>query len=67
MIYNCQKILFDGEGSWVFCNDFARNVVTFGVGNSSLSHTDKWKHNFLVLGEGSTDDINGSTGAAERK
>ena len=66
-MYNCQEIVFDGESSWAFCNDFARNVVTFGVSNSTSSHTDKRKHNFLVLGEGSTDDINGSTGAAERK
>ena len=30
----------DGEGSWSFDNDFARNVVIFGVDHSSLSHTD---------------------------
>ena len=26
---------FDGTGSWSFGNDFARNVVIFGVDNSS--------------------------------
>ena len=41
-------------------NDFARNVVTFGVDNSSSSHFDNHKNNFLILSEGSTSDINGS-------
>ena len=29
--YNGWEIVFDGEGSWSFGNDFARNVVIFGV------------------------------------
>ena len=33
-------LAFDGEGSWNFGNDFARNVGIFGVDNSSSSHTD---------------------------
>ena len=28
------------ENSWIFRNGFARNVVIFGVDNSSLFHTD---------------------------
>ena len=32
-----------------------------------MSHTIDWKNNFLVLGEGPTDSINESTGAAEKK
>ena len=28
-IYNGREIVFDGEASWSFCKDFARNVVTF--------------------------------------
>ena len=28
-IYNGRGIVFDGEASWSFRNDFARNVVTF--------------------------------------
>ena len=36
---NGQGIAFDGEGSWSFDNDYARNVVIFGVDNSSSSHT----------------------------
>ena len=35
----------------IFCNDFARNVIIFGIDNSSSSHADNQKNNFLVLGE----------------
>ena len=37
---NGQGIAFDGKGSWSFGNDFARNVINFGVDNSSSYHTD---------------------------
>ena len=46
-----EDIAFDGEGSWSFSNDFTRNVVIFGVDNSSSSSTDNRKNNYLVLGE----------------
>ena len=36
--YNGWEIAFYGEGSWRFGNDFARNVVIFGVDNSSSSN-----------------------------
>ena len=49
--YNGRGIAFDGEGSWSFGKEFARNVIIFGVDNSSSSHTDNQKKNFLVLGE----------------
>ena len=65
--YTGYGIVFDGGGSWSFGNDFVRNVIIFGVDNSSSSHTDNHKNNFLVLGEGTTYDINGSFGAAEKK
>ena len=35
---NGPVIAFDGEGSWSFDNDFARNVVIFGVNHISLSY-----------------------------
>ena len=57
-------IAFDGKGSWSF-NVFARNVIIFGVGNSSSSHTEYLKNIFLILGEGDTFGINGSFGAPE--
>ena len=33
------------------------NFIVFGVYNSSSSHTDNRKNDFLVLGEGPTDYI----------
>ena len=47
-------------------NDFARNVVTFGVDNDLSSHTNNQKNNFLVLREVPTNGINNDTGAAEK-
>ena len=65
--YNGQGIAFDEEGRWNFYNEFVRNVVIFGVDNSSLSRTYNRKNNFLVLGEGLTQGVNGSTDTAEKK
>ena len=61
------RITFDSAGSWSFDNDTARNVIIFGVDNSSSSHADNRKHKFLVLGEGPTFGINGSFGSLENK
>ena len=47
---------------WTFGNDFARNVVIFGVDDSSSSCSDNRKNNFLILG-----DINDSFGSLEKK
>ena len=58
--------MFDWKGSYYFGNDFARNIVAFGIDNSSLSHADNKKNNFLVLDEGPTDGINDNTGAVEK-
>ena len=55
---NCPGTAFDGEASWSFDNDFARNALIFGVDNSSSSHTDNLKNNILVSGERPTDGIN---------
>ena len=43
--YSSYGITFDRAGSWNFDNDFARNVVIFGVNNSSLSRGDNWRIN----------------------
>ena len=56
-VYIGYGIAFNGLGSWSFGNDFARNVIIFGVDNSSSSQADDCKINFLVLGEGSTISI----------
>ena len=66
-IYGGYGTAFNALGSWHFDHDFARNVIIFGVDNSSSSHTDNLKNDFLVLGEGPTDNINGSIGAAQKK
>ena len=50
---------FNEAASWSFGNDSARNVINFGVDNSSSSHIDNDKDNFLILGEGPTYGING--------
>ena len=50
----------------MFGDGSTRNVF-FDVDNSSSSHVDNCKNNFLVLGEGPTDDINGTIGTAEKK
>ena len=39
-------IVFDGKGIWSYDNDCARSVVSFGVDNTSSSHTDNNKINF---------------------
>ena len=58
---------FYGNGEGNFGNDSARNVVSFGVDNSSSSYTDNRQNNFLVSGEGDTFGINRSFGALEKK
>ena len=66
-MYGGYSIAFDGKGEWNFGNGSARNVVIFGVDNSSSSHTDNPKNGFLVLSEWDTFGINGSFGAQEKK
>ena len=66
-IYRGFRIAFDGEGSWNFCNYFVRNVVIFGIDNSSSSHADNRKNNLLVLGKGPIHSINRSFGSPEKK
>ena len=57
-MYSGYGIAFDVVRSWSFDNDFAKSVINFDVDNSSSSHTDNWKKDFLVLGEGPTSSIN---------
>ena len=59
-------IAFERKGTCNFGNDFARNVVIFGFGNSSSSHTDNRKNYFLELGEGTTSGINRSFSSPEK-
>ena len=48
------KIAYVGKGMWSFVNNCARNVIIVGLDNSSFSHADDSKNNFLVLCEGDT-------------
>ena len=66
-IYNGPGTAFDGKDFWSFDNKTARNVIIFGVDNSSSPHIDNPKNNFLVLGEGPTEGINYRVGAADKK
>ena len=59
--YNGRGIAFDGKGSWSFSNGFARNVTIFVVNNTSSSHMDIQKSNFLIVSEGPTEGINVDT------
>ena len=40
--------------NWNFGDYFARNVIIFDIDNTSSSHADNLKNNFLVLGKGPT-------------
>ena len=66
-IYNVEEKAFDREGMQSFGNNFVRSVLIFGVYNSSSSHIDNRKNNFLPLGEGPAGGINKSTGVAKKK
>ena len=57
------EIVFDGGGSWSFGNDSTRNVIIFGIDNSSSSHNNNHKNNFLILGEGPAFGNNGNFGS----
>ena len=64
--WNNRAIAFDRDGFWSFDNRTIRNAAIFSVNNSSASHTDNRKNNFLVLDEGSTYGINDNTGESEK-
>ena len=53
-VYSGYGIRFDSAGEWSFDNDTARNVIIFGVDNSSSSLSEIRKNNFSVIGEGLT-------------
>ena len=65
-VHSRYGIAFDGKVEWSFGKNSARNVIIFGIDNSSSSHIDNLK-NDLILGEGRTTGINGSFGASEKK
>ena len=66
-VYGGYGIAFDEEGSWSLNNDSARNVIILWIDNSSSSHTDNQKNDFLVLGKGPTLGINRNFGPQKKK
>ena len=48
-VYSGCWITFDSAGFWSFDNDTARNVIVFGVDNSSSSHSDNCKNNLILI------------------
>ena len=65
-VYSGYGITFDDAVPWSFDNDYAWDVTIFGVDNSSSSHRDNFKNNFLILGEVSTYGINRSFESPEK-
>ena len=65
-LYSGYRIAFNGTSSWSFCNDFARNLIIFNADNNLLSTTNNVENYFLLLGEGTNDDINDFVGATEK-
>ena len=53
-VYSDYGIAFDGLCSFVFGYNFSKNVIVSGASNSSSSHSDNHKNDFLVLSEGTT-------------
>ena len=66
-VYSSYGWAFGGKDSSNFNDGFAKNVSIFGVDNSSSSHTDNLKNDFLILGKGNTFGNNGCFGASEKK
>ena len=66
-VYSGYGITFDSPGSSSFDNDFAKNVINFGVHDSLSSHSDNCKNNFLILGSGPNYGINGSFESPEKR
>ena len=66
-MYNGCGIAFDGKDAWSFVNEYPWNLLIFGGDNSSSSHAHNHKNKFLVLGEGSSFNINGSFSAPGKK
>ena len=65
-MYSTYARTFSIADSWIFDNDIDRNVINFGVDNSSSSHTDNQKNKFLVLGDAPTFGISGRFGLSDK-
>ena len=61
-VHSGYRITFDSACSWNFDNDTAKNIIVFGIDNSSSSHANNLKNNFLKREEDPNFGINGSFG-----
>ena len=60
-------IEFDRKEKFSIGNGFGRNCIIFGVDMSSSVHVDHKKQDMLILGEGPTQGLDGTTLTAEKK
>ena len=59
---------FDSRGTFLFPSGrFPQNVTIFGVDTTSTVHVDNEKKDILILGEGPTRGLDGTTLTAEKK
>ena len=65
-VYYGYGIAFYEAGSWIFGNEFTKNIVIFDVDNS-LSRHEIHKKSFLVLVQGPTDEFDYNVGKLEKK
>ena len=66
-VYTGYGTVLVGGDSLSFGSDFARNIVIFGVDNTSWSHADNCKNNFLLLSDSPTYDDNDVLGQQRKK
>ena len=64
--YSAYGIRFDKTGTFSIGNGFGRNNIIFGVYMSSSVHVDNNKKDFLILGEGPTQGLDGTKLTAEK-
>ena len=65
--YSGYGIGFDSRGTFLFLSGkFAQNVIVFVVDISSSMHIDNKKKDILILGEGLTQGVEGTTLTAEK-
>ena len=57
---------FDRKGQFSFGNGFGRNVIIFGADMGYFVHVDSNKKDILVLGQGPTQEFDGTTLTAEK-
>ena len=66
LVYSSYGIGFDGDRFVDFWYNFDKKKMFFDIDNSSSSHSENQKNNFLVLCKGSTYDVNEGFASAER-